>query len=138
MKAGCSREHMGVQVRVWNIPEQKVVDYADVHEMVTAVAWDERGERVVVGSMKGKCRFYTCTPRTHALEYAAQIGTVHPLMEIVYCTAMHAVFPTQCHLHAGRMLSLWSSMQAWQSCLWTYHSQCCSPAINQDARACQS
>lgn len=61
------------KVRVWNIPEQKVVDYADVHEMVTAVAWDERGERVVVGSMKGKCRFYTCTPRTHALEYAAQI-----------------------------------------------------------------
>ena len=59
---------------MWNIPEQRVADYADVHEMVTAVAWSANGEQAVVGSMKGKCRFYSCAPRTHALEYTGQIG----------------------------------------------------------------
>ncbi|KAK9791592.1 hypothetical protein WJX73_008422 [Symbiochloris irregularis] len=61
------------KVRVWNIPEQKVQDWADVHEMVTAVAWSHNGEQAVVGSMKGKCRFYSCAPRTHGLEYTGQI-----------------------------------------------------------------
>ena len=28
---------VGGQVRVWNIPEQRVVDHADVHEMVSGI-----------------------------------------------------------------------------------------------------
>ena len=62
-----------VQVRVWNIPEQRVVDWADVHEMVTATAFSPDGRRAVVGTMKGRCRFYQCEP-TFKLEYQAQIG----------------------------------------------------------------
>jgi hypothetical protein len=63
----------GGQVRVWNIPEQRVVDWADVHEMVTATAFAPDGRRAVVGTMKGRCRFYQCEP-TFKLEYQAQIG----------------------------------------------------------------
>ena len=62
-----------LQVRVWNIPEQRVVDWADVHEMVTATAFSPDGRRTVVGTMKGRCRFYQCEP-TFKLEYQAQIG----------------------------------------------------------------
>lgn len=62
-----------MQVRVWNIPEQRVVDWADVHEMVTATAFAPDGRRAVVGTMKGRCRFYQCEP-TFKLEYQAQIG----------------------------------------------------------------
>jgi len=61
------------QVRVWNIPEQRVVDYADVHEMVTATAFAPDGRRAVVGTMKGRCRFYACEANFR-LEYQAQIG----------------------------------------------------------------
>ena len=64
---------VGGQVRVWNIPEQRVVDYADVHEMVTATAFAPDGRRAVVGTMKGRCRFYACEP-SFRLEYQAQIG----------------------------------------------------------------
>ncbi|KAK9821320.1 hypothetical protein WJX81_001477 [Elliptochloris bilobata] len=60
------------KVRVWNIPEQRVVDYADVHEMVTATAFAPDGRRAVVGTMKGRCRFYACEP-SFRLEYQAQI-----------------------------------------------------------------
>ena len=68
--------HGAVQVRVWNIPEQRVVDWADVHEMVTATAFSPDGRRAVVGTMKGRCRFYQCEP-TFKLEYQAQIGASH-------------------------------------------------------------
>ena len=68
--------HLLPQVRVWNIPEQRVVDWADVHEMVTATAFSPDGRRTVVGTMKGRCRFYQCEP-TFKLEYQAQIGAVH-------------------------------------------------------------
>ncbi|KAK9818208.1 hypothetical protein WJX72_008854 [[Myrmecia] bisecta] len=60
------------KVRVWNIPEQRVTDWADVHEMVTATNFSADGKRVIVGTMKGKCRFYQCEG-TFKLEYEAQI-----------------------------------------------------------------
>ena len=65
---------MVAQLRVWNIPQQRVVDWADVHEMVTATAFAPDGRRAVVGTMKGRCRFYTCEAATHKLEYAGQLG----------------------------------------------------------------
>ena len=61
------------QVRMWNIPDQQVVDWADVHEMVTAVNFAPEGAKAIVGTMKGKCRFYRCA--NFHLEYEAQIGT---------------------------------------------------------------
>ena len=60
------------QVRMWNIPDQRVVDWADVHEMVTAVNFSPDGAKAIVGTMKGKCRFYRCA--NFKLEYEAQIG----------------------------------------------------------------
>ena len=41
--------------------------------MVTAVSFSPDGRKVVVGTMKGKCRFYTCE-QDFKLEYEAQIG----------------------------------------------------------------
>lgn len=61
-----------VQVRLWNIPEQRVVSWQDVHEMVTAVSYAPDGRKAVVGTMKGKCRFYSI--QNNALEYEAQLG----------------------------------------------------------------
>lgn len=60
------------QVRIWNIPSNKVADFSDVHDMVTAVSFSPDGRKVVVGTMKGKCRFYTI--EKSALEYEAQLG----------------------------------------------------------------
>ena len=57
---------------MWNIPDQRVVDWADVHEMVTAVNFRPDGSKAIVGTMKGKCRFYRCS--NFQLEYEAQIG----------------------------------------------------------------
>ncbi|KAL0043328.1 hypothetical protein WJX79_001633 [Trebouxia sp. C0005] len=59
------------KVRMWNIPDQRVVDWADVHEMVTAVNFSPDGAKAIVGTMKGKCRFYLCA--NFKLEYETQI-----------------------------------------------------------------
>ena len=76
-----------VQVRVWNIPEQRVVDWADVHEMVTATAFSPDGRRAVVGTMKGRCRFYQCEP-TFKLEYQAQIGVRRRALTHAPCSCL--------------------------------------------------
>lgn len=60
------------KVRVWNIPEFRVTDWADVHDMVTAAVFSRDGRRAAVGTMKGRCRFYSCE-QGYKLEYEAQI-----------------------------------------------------------------
>ena len=74
------------QIRVWNIPDRygKVVDYADVHEIVTAAVFSADGSQVMIGTMKGKCQFLTCDPETFKLQYKAQIGTFHAI-SITFC-----------------------------------------------------
>nr|XP_043622898.1 WD repeat-containing protein 44-like [Erigeron canadensis] len=46
------------KVRIWNIPDRQVVDWIDLHEMITAVGYSNDGKVSVVGSHKGICRFY--------------------------------------------------------------------------------
>ncbi|KAK2076983.1 hypothetical protein QBZ16_005211 [Prototheca wickerhamii] len=59
------------KLRLWSIPDQKVLSWQDVHEMVTAASFVPSGQRVAVGTMKGKCRFYAV--QDDSLEYEAQI-----------------------------------------------------------------
>lgn len=61
------------KARVWAIPEQRVLDYTDVHEMVTAAAWvPPDGARVAVATRNGKVRFYGADEHGH-LDYEAQV-----------------------------------------------------------------
>ena len=46
------------KLRMWNIPDLRVVDWVDIGEMVTSTAFAADGTRVVVGTHKGKCHFY--------------------------------------------------------------------------------
>jgi len=45
-------------VRLWYIPEHRVVDYVPVGEMVTAACFSPDGKAAIVGTYKGRCRFY--------------------------------------------------------------------------------
>ena len=60
------------KVRLWNVPEQRVASWQDVHDMVTAVGYSRDGRRAVVGTMRGKCRFYSVSGKG-ILEYEAQL-----------------------------------------------------------------
>ncbi|XP_078440072.1 uncharacterized protein LOC144710237 isoform X2 [Wolffia australiana] len=46
------------KVRIWSIPCRQVVDWKDVHEMVTAACYTPDGQRALVGSHKGNCHVY--------------------------------------------------------------------------------
>ncbi|KAL6496215.1 hypothetical protein OROGR_029473 [Orobanche gracilis] len=47
------------KVRIWNIPDRHVVDWTDLHEMVTAASYTPDGQGAIIGSHQGICRFYS-------------------------------------------------------------------------------
>ncbi|KAL8509051.1 hypothetical protein ACS0TY_016301 [Phlomoides rotata] len=49
---------LDAKVRIWSIPDRQVVDWTDVHEMVTAASYTPDGQGAVIGSHQGICRFY--------------------------------------------------------------------------------
>ncbi|XP_073151273.1 uncharacterized protein [Henckelia pumila] len=49
---------LDAKVRIWSIPERKVVDWSDLREMVTAACYTPDGQGALVGSYKGSCRIY--------------------------------------------------------------------------------
>ncbi|XP_051149318.1 uncharacterized protein LOC127264026 [Andrographis paniculata] len=50
---------LDAKVRIWNIPDHQVVDWIDLHEMVTAASYTPDGQGAVIGTHQGYCRFYT-------------------------------------------------------------------------------
>lgn len=59
------------KLRLWNVPDHAVADWVHVHEMVTAACFSPDGSQAVVGSYKGKCRFYNTAGM--AFEYVTQV-----------------------------------------------------------------
>ncbi|GAB2284547.1 hypothetical protein Dimus_019001 [Dionaea muscipula] len=49
---------LDAKVRIWSIPDHQVVDWNDLHEMVTAACYTPDGQGALVGSYKGSCRVY--------------------------------------------------------------------------------
>ncbi|XVF04162.1 hypothetical protein REPUB_Repub05bG0058300 [Reevesia pubescens] len=49
---------LDAKVRIWSIPDHQVVDWNDLHEMVTAACYTPDGQGALVGSYKGSCRLY--------------------------------------------------------------------------------
>ncbi|WOH05929.1 hypothetical protein DCAR_0625352 [Daucus carota subsp. sativus] len=49
---------LDAKVRIWNISDRQVVDWSDLHEMVTAACYTPDGQAALVGSYKGSCRLY--------------------------------------------------------------------------------
>ncbi|KAJ4976072.1 hypothetical protein NE237_001178 [Protea cynaroides] len=49
---------LDAKVRIWSIPDRQVVDWNDLHEMVTAACYTPDGQGALVGSYKGTCHLY--------------------------------------------------------------------------------
>lgn len=46
------------KVRIWSIPDRQIVDWTDLHEMVTAACYTPDGQGAFVGTNKGNCYLY--------------------------------------------------------------------------------
>ncbi|XP_071929362.1 uncharacterized protein [Coffea arabica] len=46
------------KVRIWEISVQRVVDWSDVKDIITAVCYRPDGQGGIIGSMTGTCRFF--------------------------------------------------------------------------------
>ncbi|KAJ6822598.1 WD repeat-containing protein 44-like [Iris pallida] len=56
------------KVRIWSIPDRQVVDWHDLHEMVTAACYTPNGQGALVGSHKGSCHLYNTSDNKLLLE----------------------------------------------------------------------
>lgn len=63
---------LDTKVRIWSIPDRQVVDYNDVHEMVTAACYTPDGQGALIGSYKGSCRLYNTSE--NKLQQKSQIN----------------------------------------------------------------
>ncbi|XP_024967793.1 WD repeat-containing protein 44 [Cynara cardunculus var. scolymus] len=63
---------LDAKVRIWSIPDRQVVDWNDLHEMVTAACYTPDGQAALVGSYKGSCRLYNTTE--NKLQQKSQIN----------------------------------------------------------------
>jgi WD40 repeat protein len=50
-------------VRIWSPSKRKVVDYINVQEYTTSIAYFPTGDMIAVGSYLGKCSIYECIPK---------------------------------------------------------------------------
>ncbi|KAJ0733658.1 putative transcription factor WD40-like family [Helianthus annuus] len=60
------------KVRIWSIPDRQVVDWNDLHEMITAACYTPDGQAALVGSYKGSCHLYNTTD--NRLQQKSQIN----------------------------------------------------------------
>ncbi|KAH0994006.1 hypothetical protein GBA52_005489 [Prunus armeniaca] len=63
---------LDAKVRIWSIPDRQVVDWNDLHEMVTAACYTPDGQGALVGSYKGSCRLYNTSE--NKLQQKSQIN----------------------------------------------------------------
>ncbi|KAI3441549.1 WD_REPEATS_REGION domain-containing protein, partial [Psidium guajava] len=49
---------LDAKVRIWSVPDHQVVDWNDLHEMVTAACYTPDGQGALVGSYEGSCLSY--------------------------------------------------------------------------------
>ncbi|XP_074572495.1 WD repeat-containing protein YMR102C-like isoform X2 [Curcuma longa] len=55
------------KVRIWEIQKNRVIDWVDVRDMVTAICYQPDGKGFVVGSIKGNCKLYDCLAKPSQL-----------------------------------------------------------------------
>ncbi|XP_010931045.1 uncharacterized protein [Elaeis guineensis] len=56
------------KVRIWGVPENRVVDWVDLRDIVTAISYRPDGKGFVVGCITGNCRFYNYSGQNMQLD----------------------------------------------------------------------
>ncbi|XP_074590264.1 uncharacterized protein LOC141846164 [Curcuma longa] len=49
---------LDAKVRIWSIPNRQIVDWNDLHEMITAACYTPDGQGALIGSHIGNCHLY--------------------------------------------------------------------------------
>ncbi|CAL1379946.1 unnamed protein product [Linum trigynum] len=56
------------KVRIWGVSEARVIEWADVRDVISAICYKPDGKGFVVGSIRGRCRFYEVSANDLHLE----------------------------------------------------------------------
>ncbi|KAG9129212.1 hypothetical protein Leryth_006500 [Lithospermum erythrorhizon] len=61
------------KVRIWGVQEKRVVNWIDVHDIITALCYQPDAKGFAVGSISGTCRFYESIGSEPSLNFKFQI-----------------------------------------------------------------
>lgn len=61
------------KVRVWDVSDNRVIDWADAHGIITAISYQADGKGFVVGTVAGTCRFYDQSDQNMQLNRLMQV-----------------------------------------------------------------
>ncbi|XP_004503956.1 uncharacterized protein [Cicer arietinum] len=56
------------KVRIWGMREERVIDWTDIRDVISAISYQQDGKGFVVGSITGTCRFYVAAGKYFQLE----------------------------------------------------------------------
>ncbi|XP_027942673.1 WD repeat-containing protein 44-like [Vigna unguiculata] len=62
------------KVRIWGIHEERVVDWADIRDVISAISYRPDGQGFVVGSLTGTCRFYVTSGKHFQLDAQIRVN----------------------------------------------------------------
>ncbi|BAT79216.1 hypothetical protein LR48_Vigan04g135900 [Vigna angularis] len=62
------------KVRIWGIHEERVVDWADIRDVISAISYRPDGQGFVVGSLTGTCRFYVASGKHFQLDAQMRVN----------------------------------------------------------------
>ena len=77
------------KLRIWNIPEHRVVEWAQTSNIITAATFNPNGNMTVAGLYNGSAIFY----QTDGLKSEQQIDCIRALRWRILCTPRFAAFP---------------------------------------------
>ncbi|KAK9063141.1 hypothetical protein SSX86_017011 [Deinandra increscens subsp. villosa] len=63
------------KVRIWSVSRCQVVDWIDIREIVTAVAYNPDGKGGIIGSMTGCCSFFSLSGNRFQLEASISLNS---------------------------------------------------------------
>ncbi|OIW15356.1 hypothetical protein TanjilG_26729 [Lupinus angustifolius] len=62
------------KVRIWGVLEERVVDWADIRDAVSAISYQPDGKGFVVGTLTGTCRFFIASGKHFRLETQTHVN----------------------------------------------------------------
>nr|DAD22958.1 TPA_asm: hypothetical protein HUJ06_024421 [Nelumbo nucifera] len=87
------------KVRMWSIPDRQVVDWKDLHEMVTAACYTPDGQGALVGSYKGSCYRYNTSGCRRNMQLIYRTRKRNPISRRSLVFSLSQGVPQKCLLH---------------------------------------
>ncbi|XLT09393.1 hypothetical protein HN51_055186, partial [Arachis hypogaea] len=94
-----------VKVRIWRMHEERVVDWADIRDVITAISYQPIEKGFVVSSLTSICHFYVASDLGKHFHLEAQINENTNILQQDNWNSVFQEKPLKSHDHIKRFRS---------------------------------